>query len=104
MAWVVVLPVSVEAASFAVAQSQAAHARAGQEPITPIPAVPAQDPQHVALGKQLFADRRLSHDNARSSRSRDDIRTNGASANAHDTTPHRLTPFNVALNFGAERP
>jgi cytochrome c peroxidase len=84
--------------------AKVAFARAGQEPITPIPAAPPQGPRLVALGEQYLADRRLSHDNARSSRSRHDTRTNGACANAHDTPPHTLTPFNVVLSFGAERP
>jgi cytochrome c peroxidase len=100
--WVLVLLASREAASFAAVQSQAIQARAGRQPITAIASGP--EPRRVALGEQYLADRRLSRDHVRSSRSRDDIRTNGASANAHDTTPHRLTPFNVALNFGAERP
>jgi cytochrome c peroxidase len=84
--------------------AKVAFARAAQEPITPIPAAPPQGPRLVALGEQYLADRRLSHDNARSSRSRHDTRTNGACANAHDTPPHTLTPFNVVLSFGAERP
>ncbi len=94
------------AASFTVAQSQAVKPRAGEEPITPIPAAPAQDPQRVALGERLFADRRLSHDNTLSCQSCHDIRTNGASANAHDLSrdgqPLALntpTVFNTGLNF-----
>jgi cytochrome c peroxidase len=65
-----------------------------------------KDPRRVALGAQLFQDRRLSHDNARSCSSCHDTQTNGASANAHDTTPrgeplelNTPTIFNAALSF-----
>jgi cytochrome c peroxidase len=81
-------------------------ARAGKEPITPIPAMVAQDRRRQVLGEVLFRDRRLSHDNTHSCSSCHDIGTNGASANAHDVTPEgRLlalntpTIFNAALNF-----
>jgi cytochrome c peroxidase len=54
----------------------------------------------------LFHDRRLSHDNTRSCSSCHDTRTNGASANARDSTPqdeplalNTPTVFNVGLNF-----
>jgi cytochrome c peroxidase len=106
IAWVLVLLVLVEAASFAAAQSQVTQARAGQEPITPIPVMPAQYPRRVALGEQLFGDQRLSHNNTHSCRSCHDTRTNGASANAHDVSPggeplalNTPTIFNAALNF-----
>ena len=98
--------VCLNAASPAAAQSPTLQARAGQEPITPIPAVPAQDPRRLALGERLFNDRRLSHDNTHSCSSCHDIRTNGASANAHDVTPegrpmalNTPTVFNAGLNF-----
>ena len=87
IAWVLVLLVAVGVASFAAAQSQAVSPRAGEEPITAIPTAPAQDPRRAALGEQLFADQRLSHDDSRSCRSCHDTRTNGASANAHDVSP-----------------
>jgi cytochrome c peroxidase len=94
------------AASPAVSQSPAPAMRTGQEPITPIPAAPAQDSRRLALGERLFADRRLSRDDTRSCRSCHDIQRNGASANAHDVTPeggpialNTPTVFNVALNF-----
>jgi len=97
---------SLAAGSLAAAQSPILEPRDGQEPITPIPAAPAQDPRRVALGEQLFRDPRLSHDNARSCLSCHDTRTNGASPNAHDLTrqgqPLALntpTVFNSALNF-----
>jgi len=79
---------------------------AGQEPITAIPAAPIQDPRRVALGERLFGDRRLSHDDSRSCSSCHDMRTNGASGNAHDASPNgdpiglnTLTVFNTSLNF-----
>ena len=68
--------------------------------------MPAQDPRRLALGERLFSDRRLSHDNTRACWSCHDIRTNGASGNAHDVTPEgrplsRNTPtlFNAVLSF-----
>jgi cytochrome c peroxidase len=86
--------------------SQSIQVRAGKEPITPTPAMPTQDPRRLVLGERLFSDRRLSHDNTHSCSSCHDVRTNGASANAHDVTPDgRLLPlntptiFNAALNF-----
>jgi cytochrome c peroxidase len=86
-------------------QSPVLPARAGLEPITPIPAARAQDSQRLLLGERLFNDRRLSHGNTHSCSSCHDTETNGASANAHDTTeglPIALntpTVFNVSLNF-----
>jgi cytochrome c peroxidase len=79
--------------------------RAGQEPITPIPAPHIQDPQRLMLGERLFSDRRLSHNNTHSCLSCHDIGSNGASANAHDTPegqPRALntpTVFNASLSF-----
>jgi cytochrome c peroxidase len=84
----------------------AAQAPPPAEPITPIPAVPAQNPRRVALGEQLFSDRRLSGDNSRSCSSCHDTRTNGAGANAKDLTPegqplalNTPTVFNASLSF-----
>ena len=98
--------VCLNAASPTAAQSPTVQARAGQEPITPIPAMPAQDPGRLALGERLFSDRRLSRDNTHSCLSCHDIQTNGASGNAHDLTPegrpialNTLTVFNAALSF-----
>jgi cytochrome c peroxidase len=93
------------AASPAVAQSPTLQPRAGQEPITPIPAAPAQDPQRVLLGERLFSDRRLSHGDTLSCSSCHDTTTNGASANALDIPSgepmalNTLTVFNASLNF-----
>ena len=90
----------------AAAQSPNLQRRAGQEPITPIPAAPAQDPRRLALGERMFIDLRLSSDNTRSCSSCHDTRTNGASASAHDLMPdgspialNTPTVFNAALNF-----
>ncbi|WP_029078299.1 cytochrome c peroxidase [Bradyrhizobium sp. th.b2] len=97
--------VCLSAFSPADAQSPGSEARADREPITPIPAPRAQDPQRVLLGERLFGDRRLSHDNTHSCSSCHDIGTNGASARIHDTRegqPIALntpTVFNASLNF-----
>ena len=95
--------VLVETASFAAAQSRAVESSAGQEPITPVPATPAQNPRRVALGERLFADQRLSDDNARSCRTRHDTRKNGASANAHERLAYVCSAFHRQSSFGAER-
>ena len=94
------------AATPAPAQAPALRRPATEEPITPIPAPPAQDPRRVALGELLFHDRRLSHDNSRSCSTCHDTRSNGASPRAHDLTPDGrpfalTTPtiFNAALSF-----
>src|SRR5512143_3217229 len=79
--------VCLNAGSPATAQPPTPQARAGLEPITPIPAMPPQDPRRLVLGEQLFSNPRLSHDDTRSCSSCHDTRTNGASANAHDLTP-----------------
>ena len=98
--------VCVDAVMRATAQSPTFHPGVGQEPITQILAVPAQDARRLALGERLFSDRRLSHDNTRSCSSCHDIRTNGASSNGRDLTPegqplplNTPTIFNAALNF-----
>ncbi|UGY12657.1 cytochrome-c peroxidase [Bradyrhizobium septentrionale] len=97
--------VCLSAFSPADAQSPGSEVRADREPITPIPAPRAQDPQRVLLGERLFGDRRLSHDNTHSCSSCHDIATNGASARIHDTRegqPIALntpTVFNASLNF-----
>jgi cytochrome c peroxidase len=88
------------------AQSPILEPQSSQEPITPIPDIPALDARRLALGERLFSDRRLSHDNTRSCWSCHDTRTNGASANVRDVAPdgrplalNTLSVFNVALNF-----
>ena len=105
IAYLVLALVWLNAAAPAAAQSPTLQPRAGQEPITPIPAARAQDPQRLLLGERLFNDRRLSHSNTHSCSSCHDIATNGASANVLDTPkgePMALntpTVFNVSLNF-----
>src|SRR5262249_22746543 len=71
----------------AIAQSPTLQTPTGLEPITPIPAMPAQHPRHLFVGDRLFRDRRLSHDDTRSCSSCHHIRTNGANANAPDLSP-----------------
>jgi cytochrome c peroxidase len=92
------------AAGRSIAQAPAPQLRADQEPITPIPLPPVQDPRQVALGDRLFHDPRLSHDNTRSCNSCHDTSTNGASASRQNSTPGAIelnipTVFNAALNF-----
>ena len=105
IAYLVLALVWLNAAAPAAAQSPTLQPRAGQEPITPIPAAPAQDPQRVLLGERLFSDRRLSHGDTHSCSLCHDIATNGASANVLDTPksePMALntpTVFNASLNF-----
>src|SRR5262249_60941720 len=48
------------------------------EPITPIPAPPPAPPARIALGEQLFGDRRLSGDDSHNCASCHDLRSNGA--------------------------
>jgi cytochrome c peroxidase len=98
--------ICLNAASPTTADTPTLRTSASQEPITPIPAVPASDPRRLALGERLFSDRRLSHDDTRSCSSCHDIRTNGAGANARDVTPegqplvfNTPTVFNAGLNF-----
>jgi cytochrome c peroxidase len=88
------------------AQSPASQTAAAMEPITPTPPAPAQDPRRVALGEQMFNDRRLSRDDTHSCASCHDIGSNGAGANIRDVTPegrplalNTPTVFNAALNF-----
>ena len=97
------------AAGTSLGQAPAPQPRANQEPITPIPLPPVQDPRQVALGDRLFHDPRLSHDNTRSCNSCHDLSTNGASAiNGANASPNSApdgvglnipTVFNAALNF-----
>jgi cytochrome c peroxidase len=95
--------VSIGAASFTAAQSQATQGGATQESIRPIPAMPTQDSRGIALSEHLFCDPRLSHDDARSSLSCHDTRTNGASANAHERLAWVRAAFQGQSSFGAER-
>jgi cytochrome c peroxidase len=96
----------LDAALPAAAQSPTFQSGAGQEPITPILAAPAQDARRLALGERLFSDPRLSHDDTRSCSSCHDMQTNGASGNDRDLTPegqplarNTLTIFNAVLNY-----
>jgi cytochrome c peroxidase len=93
------------AAGSSVAQSPPAQWGLGQEPITPIPPAPIQDPRQVALGDRLFHDPRLSHDHTLSCSSCHDLATNGAEPGGAKSRagsgPNLTTPtvFNAALSF-----
>ncbi len=85
-----------------IAQAPAPQPRADQEPITPIPPPPVQDPRQVALGDRLFHDPRLSYENTHSCNSCHDTSTNGATAPGSMPGGGALnipTVFNAALNF-----
>jgi cytochrome c peroxidase len=104
IARIILVVLTLCAAGWTVAQAPAPQLRADQEPITPIPLPPVQDPRQVALGDRLFHDPRLSHDNTRSCNSCHDTSTNGASASPRDPTPgvaqlNIPTVFNAALSF-----
>jgi cytochrome c peroxidase len=107
IAGLILVVFTVCAAERSIAQEPTPQPRAEQEPITPIPPPPAQDPRQVALGDRLFHDPRLSRDNSRSCNSCHDTSTNGAT-NAASASSNLLpdvvelnipTVFNVALNF-----
>jgi cytochrome c peroxidase len=79
---------------------------ADREPITQVPAPPIADALKLALGKRLFEDQRLSHDEQRACSSCHDTRTNGADSNRRDRAPdgaelelNTNTVFNAALSF-----
>jgi cytochrome c peroxidase len=74
--------------------------------VSPVPPPPHADPRRLALGRFLFESTELSHDGHRSCLTCHDTRTNGASPQAHDTTPdgkplrfNTPTVFNAALDF-----
>jgi cytochrome c peroxidase len=93
------------AAGSSVANPPPTQWRLGQEPITPIPPAPIQDPRQVALGDRLFHDPRLSHDHTVSCNSCHDMATNGAEPSGaksrRGSEPDLTTPtvFNAALSF-----
>jgi cytochrome c peroxidase len=79
---------------------------ADEEPITAIPPPPAANPLRVALGEQLFGDRRLSHSGTLACLSCHDTRTNGTEPDGRrapsDPSSHRLrtlSVFDAALSF-----
>ena len=85
-------------------QFSSAKRLADQEPITPIPPLPAVDPRKLALGERLFGDPRLSGDGTLACSSCHNLATNGAgrSAVAHDGSKapfDTLTVFNASLSF-----
>ena len=97
MARLILVVLTLCAGGWSLAQEPAPQPRPDQEPITPIPPPPVQDPRQVALGDRLFHDPRLSHDNARSCNSCHDTSTNGAT-NTGSASPN-LTPGGVELNI-----
>ena len=101
IAYLLLAIVCLNAASPVTAQSPIRETSPGQEPITPVPAPRAQDPQRLLLGERLFSDRRLSHGNTHSCLSCHDIGSNGASANAHDTPEGQPTALNTPTVFNA---
>jgi cytochrome c peroxidase len=77
-----------------------------EEPITPLPAPPPADARKVALGEQLFKDKRLSRDTVRSCESCHDVSTNGATGSAKDVALdgaglplNTISVFNSTLSF-----
>jgi cytochrome c peroxidase len=81
-------------------------APAQQEPITPVPPPPPADALKLALGEQLFADPRLSHDGRLTCSSCHDVHSNGADSKRLRTaqdgsvmTFNIPTVFNAALSF-----
>ena len=81
-------------------------AQIASEPLQPAPASPPADPRKVALGKRLFHDKRLSHDDTIACASCHDLGKGGT-----DNLPHSLginqavgginapTVYNSGLNF-----
>jgi cytochrome c peroxidase len=103
---VLLLVVSIAAATTRAPDLPVLQPRARQEPITPIPQPPPADPLKLALGERLFADKSLSRNGSRACSSCHDIHTNGADHNRRDRAidgselPLRtLSVFNAALSF-----
>ena len=87
-------------------ETPVAHASVRNEPITPVPASPPDNPLRIALGESLFTDSRLSGDGRHTRATCHDLATNGASARSHDLSPsgkeitfNTNTVFNAALSF-----
>jgi cytochrome c peroxidase len=99
IACLILVVLTLCAAGKSIAQAPAPQPRADQEPITPIPPPPTQDPRQVALGDRLFHDPRLSDDNSRSCNSCHDTSTNGASATNDASASPNSAPVGVALNI-----
>lgn len=76
------------------------------EPITPIPPPPREDPARIHLGEMLFHDPRLSGSGRRACSSCHDIASNGADGRRRGLTPqgndlpvNTLSVFNASLSF-----
>ena len=81
-------------------------AAAGSEPILPLRTTLALDPREVALGKRLFSDTRLSHDDSISCASCHSLDKGGTDGLARSigmggalSAVNAPTVFNAALNF-----
>ncbi len=88
------------------APGRGAEAAFGKEPITPLPRKVDADPAKVALGRRLFFDARLSHDNSLSCASCHDLARGGADGRARAIgiggsigPVHTPTVVNAAFNF-----
>jgi cytochrome c peroxidase len=99
IACLILVVLTLCAAERSIAQAPAPQPRADQEPITPIPLPPVQDPRQVALGDRLFHDPRLSRDRSRSCNSCHDTSTNGASATNEASASPNSAPDGVRLNI-----
>lgn len=76
------------------------------EPLQPVPASPSADPRKVALGKKLFHEKRLSHDDTIACASCHDLAKGGTDNLAHSVGINQAigginapTVYNSGLNF-----
>ena len=90
----------------AVENTETAGTALGSEPIQPLPPPPALDPRKLALGKQLFHDPRLSHDQKTACATCHNLKLGGADGKPRSLQPGGMatpvnTPsiFNAMLNF-----
>jgi cytochrome c peroxidase len=96
------LVIAVTAAAAPESQTPARQAPAEHEPITPVPLPPAADPLKLALGEQLFADPRLSHDGGLACSSCHDVHSNGADGKKRQIARYgSILPFNTPTIFNA---
>ena len=99
IACLILVVLTLSAAERSIAQAPTPQPRPDQEPITPIPLPPVQDPRQVVLGDRLFHDPRLSRDRNRSCNSCHDTSTNGASATNEARASPNSAPDGVRLNI-----
>lgn len=98
-------PAAPHVLSAEMADSPPSASKIGQSPLLPLPPVPALSPEKIALGKQLFHEPKLSHDNSLSCASCHDLQHGGVdhqrvSAGIHGQlgSVNAPTVFNVSLN------